>query len=246
MAQNNAKDFLESYNKLDYFMRKQLRRTTGYDSHSNLLREMAKRNHVVFQKNLQDLLLYADLRNALVHNPFLEEVDPIAEPHDRIVEQYTKIVEAVMNPPKAVDTIAVLEADIYKIEPKDRVVEVMQRMSRFAFTHAPIMRGGRIVGVFSTDTIFDYLANDISKGMITERMQIRDLIQYTKLECHANDYFRFMSVQANTTEVEEAFSHSPHPEKRTALVFLTDNEKASGTLIAMVTPWDILSFLNSP
>ena len=68
-TRENSKEFLEAYNRLDHYMRKLMKRSPGKDSHSFLLREMAKRGNSIFQKNLHELLLFADLRNSMVHNP---------------------------------------------------------------------------------------------------------------------------------------------------------------------------------
>ena len=239
-TRENSKKFLETYNRLDHYMRSILKRGSGKDSHSFLLREMANRGNSVFQKNQQELLLFADLRNSMVHNPFMDEADPIAEPHDFIVNKYKKIVDSVMNPPRALETIAVPESKIYKIYPKDSVMDIMRVMSRSGYSHVPIMRDGRVLGVFSTDTIFDYLADGLGTMPINETMLIRDLIDYTKLPNHANDYFKFLPATANLTEVEEEFSDSPVPGKRTAVIFLTDNGKPTGALLGMITPWDLL------
>lgn len=239
-TRENSKEFLEAYNRLDHYMRKFMKRSPGKDSHSFLLREMAKRGNSIFQKNLHELLLFADLRNSMVHNPYMEDADPIAEPHNFIVEKYRTIVDSVMNPPRALGTIAIPEEKIYKIYPKDLVMEIMRIMSRSKYSHVPIMRDGRVLGVFSSDTIFDYIADGIGRIPLNEEMKIRDLIQYTKLQNHANDFFKFMSGSANLTEIEEEFSHSPVVGKRTALIFLTDTGKQTGLLLGMISPWDLL------
>jgi len=239
-TRENSKEFLETYNRLDYYMRGVLKRSSGKDSHSFLLREMANRGNSVFQKNIHELLLFADLRNSLIHNPYMEDADPIAEPHEFIVNKYKNIVDSVMNPPRALNTIAIPENKIYKIFPKDSVMDTMRVMSRSGYSHVPIMRDGRVLGVFSTDTIFDYLADGLGTMPINEAMLISDLIEYTKLLNHANDYFKFLPGSVNLIEVEEEFANSPVPGKRTAAIFLTDNGKSTGALLGMITPLDLL------
>ena len=60
-------------------------------SHSELIRRMARTNKV-FKAYMDDLLSYARLRNAIVHNPEKRNAHPIADPHDYVIEKYKKYV----------------------------------------------------------------------------------------------------------------------------------------------------------
>ena len=75
-------------------------------SHSDLIRKMARKNKV-FNIYMDELLSFARLRNAIIHNPYNRYAQPIADPHDYVVEKYKKILDYVLRPARALDTIAV-------------------------------------------------------------------------------------------------------------------------------------------
>ena len=86
MANNskNFEDFITIYNELDDFMRKELNQDHKA-SHSDLIRKMARKNKV-FNIYMDELLSFARLRNAIIHNPYNRYAQPIADPHDYVVE----------------------------------------------------------------------------------------------------------------------------------------------------------------
>ena len=80
----NFGEFITIYNELDEFMRKELNQDY-WVSHSDLIRQLAKKNKVV-KIYMDELLSFARLRNAIVHNPDKRHAHPIADPHDYIVK----------------------------------------------------------------------------------------------------------------------------------------------------------------
>ena len=63
----NFSEFITIYNEIDEYMRRELNQDK-WISHSELIRRMARTNKV-FKAYMDDLLSYARLRNAIVHNP---------------------------------------------------------------------------------------------------------------------------------------------------------------------------------
>jgi uncharacterized protein YutE (UPF0331/DUF86 family) len=96
---SNSIEFLEIYNDIDKYMRKLLN-LDDYVGHTELVQKMASRNKI-FSKYKDDLIQFAKLRNAIVHNPDKKYAEPIAEPHDFILNKYRNIRNKVKNPPLA-------------------------------------------------------------------------------------------------------------------------------------------------
>ena len=153
----NFSEFITIYNEIDEYMRRELNQDK-WISHSELIRRMARTNKV-FKAYMDDLLSYARLRNAIVHNPEKRNAHPIADPHDYVIEKYKKIRDSVLSPAIALDTIAVRSENIYTASLDDKVLDVMLTMNKYAYTYVPIIEDERLIGVFSENTVFSYIVN---------------------------------------------------------------------------------------
>lgn len=149
---SNSIEFLEIYNDIDKYMRKLLN-LDDYVGHTELVQKMASRNKI-FSKYKDDLIQFAKLRNAIVHNPDKKYAEPIAEPHDFILNKYRNIRNKVKNPPLALETIAIKSENIYTTNMKDIALHVMKEMNKKTFTHVPVIENNRLIGVFSENTVF--------------------------------------------------------------------------------------------
>jgi CBS domain-containing protein len=155
---SNSEKFITIYNELDTYMRKVLNIDESV-THSELIRIMSKKNKV-FKRDFDDLKAFSRLRNAIVHNPDNRNANPIAEPHDYIVNKYEDIKNKVINPPVALNTIAIKSKDIFTTTMDANALNVMQEMNRNSYTHVPVVQDGKLIGVFSENTVFSYLVKN--------------------------------------------------------------------------------------
>ena len=241
MANNskNFEDFITIYNELDDFMRKELNQDHKA-SHSDLIRKMARKNKV-FNIYMDELLSFARLRNAIIHNPYNRYAQPIADPHDYVVEKYKKILDYVLRPARALDTIAVKGKDIYTARLDDRALDIMIAMNKYAYTHVPIIEEGRFVGVFSETTVFSYIVNSMD-CLLAKDAKIRDFSDFIPIDRHESESFAFVSIDTLVIDIDDMFAKELRQEKRLAVVFITDNGDPNEKLLGLVTAWDIAGY----
>ncbi len=234
----NYNEFITYYNEIDEFMRKELDVDVG-PSHTDLIKRMARKNKV-FEYYKDDLIAFARLRNAIVHNPDKRDADPIAEPHDFVIEKYRDLCSKVMNPPKALDTIAVKSEDIFTAKPEDNALKVMKVMSENAFTHVPIIEKGKVIGVFSENTVFSYA---VRKGEVVLKSdtKIREFSEFIPMNKHESEYFRFAPRDVLVIDVEDMFAQRLE-EKKLAVVFITHSGHPGEELLGLVTAWDVAGY----
>lgn len=134
---SNSDEFLSIYNEVDKYMRVRLN-IDDIESYSSLVKRMANKNRLFFRYK-EHLDSYGRLRDAIVHNPHKKEAEPIAEPHDFVVERFRRLKEFVINPPIALDTIAVRAESVYKTSMDALALDVMRTMSEKVYTHVPII-----------------------------------------------------------------------------------------------------------
>ncbi len=233
---NPAQHFIQIYNELDNYMRKTLKIGDEAD-HTYLISQMAQKGHRIFETYGFDLRQFARLRNAIIHNPYQNNSQPIAQPNPDIVEKYEMIKNFVIHPPKAL-SIAIPAPIIFTATFDSNIQQIMKIMIDKSYTHIPIIEKGVMVGVFSENSLFSYLSasKDI---LITSDAKMGDLKEFIPFEKHQNEYFEFINKDALLTEVEEIFKKGLKDLKRIAVVYITEHGKKEEKLLGMITAWDL-------
>lgn len=234
---SNSEKFLIIYNEIDNYFRKILNEDER-TPHGELIRKISEKNKI-FERYKFDLRSLADLRNAIVHNAYKRNADPIAEPHDYILEKYEIIKNSIMYPPLALDSIAIRVPNIFSTQMEDIAIEVMREMNRNIYTHVPVIDDGRIIGVFSESTMFSYLVNN--EDVIFEKeMLIKDFSEFLSVNDRENECFEFASRNATVIEIEEIFHRGFKDKKRISVVFITQNGNQNEKILGLITAWDLL------
>lgn len=237
MENTESEKFITLYNKLDAYMRKKL----GSDKHiyhTALLREMALKNKV-FADNFQDLKIFSEVRNMLIHNPYKQFANPLFYPHSYITKKYEEIINLIFNPPLAL-SIAVPANVIYKATPDTLIQKLMKTMIDKNYTHVPIIKDGSMIGVFSENTLLSFLVTN-HEGIILKDAKVSDFAEFIPFDKHMNEYFEFIPRKKLLTDVEKIFRQGMKDGKRIAVVYITENGKSDEKVLGMITPWDLTS-----
>ena len=134
--------------------------------HGNLIDALAKVNPD-FHRNQSKLHAYRALRNAIVHQPVGHEthdITPIAEPRADIVCDYLDIVSRVLEPPAALDDIAIAAPAIFTVAWNTPVGTTLTTMKRNAFRLAPIVSDYKLVGLFDLQTLVAAAEHALNHG----------------------------------------------------------------------------------
>ncbi len=238
-TKTNYDEFITIYNEIDDYMRNELDVDQGVP-HTDLIKRISEKNKV-FARYSNDLLSFARLRNAIVHNPYKRHADPIADPHNNVVKKYQHILSKVLNPAKAIDTIAVRSENIFTADLDDRALKVMAAMNENTYTHVPVIENGRLIGVFSENTVFSYIVK--TKDVILEKeVKLREFSEFIPISKHESESFAFVSREALVADVEQMFADQLQQGKRLAVVFITHNGAPGEKLLGMITAWDIAGY----
>lgn len=239
MDKSNSDKFLIIYNDLDKHMRECLQVKAGTPN-SYLINQMAKNNRS-FAKHKEDLLAFSRLRNAIIHNPFKKDADPIAEPHENVVKLYEDIKNQLTCPPSALSTVAVPRRNIYATSMESKVIDVMNIMLNKSFSHVPVLHDDRIVGIFSDTTFFSYVSKN-KDLTITRETLIKDFNDFIDIHGNVSEYYEFVEKSTLLIDVEEMFQRNLKDNKRLAVVFITENGKQNERLLGLITVWDLAGY----
>lgn len=236
---NRAERFLQVYAEIDTYMRKSLRHQMMVPHHS-LIDEMAVK-HRRFDQYRFDLHTFARLRNAIVHNPYGDKADPIAEPHVAVVEHYEAIIKHLINPISALDKSTPADK-IFMTSLTDNAKEVMQTMRLKRYKYVPVVYKNHMIGVFSENVVFSYLTEQ--GAGINDNTKIDLFRDYMGFEAHSSEYFEFVSVNTPFDDIEALFARTFKDTKRLAVVYITKKGSYKEPLLGMLTAWDVLGQKN--
>ena len=234
--QSLAQDFLEVYNELDAHMRKMLNCDETV-SHMFVVDQLSQTNKTI-RNYKDDLKLYGRLRNAIIHNPFSQKIEVIAEPHPEIVERYKRLRDAILNPAMAL-SVAISSERIFSTSMEAGARQVMEVMAKRLFSYVPILDEQKhVIGIFSENTVFLYLTrNEICA--VDSNTKISEFAEFTPVRQHANEYFEFVGRNATLAAVKDLFGTGLVERKRLGAVFITENGKENEAILGMVTAWDV-------
>jgi predicted transcriptional regulator len=235
----NSDKFVNIYNELDKWMRNII--GVGYEmSHTDLIRRIAGKDKTI-RKYEEYLKSFANLRNAIVHNPKVNVFESIAEPHDSKVRLYESIKNTVLHPPLAIDTIAVKSNEIKTTNSNQRALDVMRMMKEKTYTHIPVIEDGVLIGVFSENTILSYMVKN--EDILIERdATISEFIDFIPIDKHESEYFKFVSKNTLVIDIEEIFERELEVKRRLGVIFITENGKSGEKILGLVTAWDIAGY----
>ncbi len=230
-------ELLSIYNEIDKYLRQQYK-NDKYADHSFLIQEISRSNAVVARYQ-QELRAMAQLRNSIVHNPFSSIAQPIASPHLAIIKRYKAIKDTMLNPHTAL-SIAVPAHKIYTARLDSNLNEILKEMNKNIYTHVPIIKENKMVGIFSENSLLSYLAES-GEAIITNDMTIGALADYLPLKSHQGECFEFLARRATLTQVFEVFNKAIRSHRRVGMLFITEHGHAGERPLGIITAWDLAS-----
>ena len=184
------------------------------------------------------LNLCREIRNVMTHSADVAG-EPVVTPSGAVIQSLREVVEAVKQPCLAL-SCATPADQLLMADLDDGAVSLMKQMEQRGFSHVPVLREGRLAGVFSVSTVFSAGLQG-RKFTLTESTRVRDFEALLPVEKHISERFCFLPEDALLPEACEAFeAKGREKRRRVAAVFLTADGTQRSRLRGMLTPWDLL------
>jgi CBS domain-containing protein len=184
-----------------------------------------------------DLTVCREIRNLLAHNAD-GRGHPVVEPSEGMLESIRGIIEYIKQPPLAM-AFATPAERLLCARMADSALNLMKAMHKRGFSHAPILSGERMTGVFSVGTIFTYMLAHPGVG-VREGDPVSLFDQLLPLDAHEPERFRFIDRHATYADVKLFFEDRRERNARLAALFVTETGRGDEEVLGMVTPWDVL------
>jgi CBS domain-containing protein len=229
-------EFLDKYRELENQARHYYR-STNVD---NPIAQLINDRHFA---NVKDELIYCrEVRNLLSHKPKLDD-EFLVNPSKPMVELLGTLLDRLNKLALCMD-YAIRIQNVYACSMDDLIRPAMQMMKEKNFTHVPILENGKVIGVFSENTLFSYVLSEEIIG-IEENSTFQEIEPYLAIDGHITETFRtetfrFLPREANIFEAKELFVEALKKTQRIGMIFLTETGKQTEKLLAIITPWDFL------
>lgn len=221
---SNAIDFIAAYNAIDNRMRT-LYRGNGALGFSDLVRRLAPMQSAI-GKYEDELLAFARLRNAIVHNTISDRV--IAEPNDETTSLICHIAKLLTAPPKLSELKR--KSPVVGIESYEPVAKAAKLIARTGFSNLPVYKRGRFIGIINNRSIVRGLGETLMKEESVDEFLKRGV--ETLIRESDALYFKVLNTDNNVEEAINAFSDN----RRLLAVIVTDRD---GEIQKILTSLDI-------
>lgn len=226
-----AEDFLDWFNKIDKFI-KESEAFTSQDTFSYKLKN-SKNKHVGRFK--EELLSLAELRNAIVHNPRINN-EFIAEPHQKTVERIKYIYAQLTNPKQVYPTF---KFEVLGAKTDDFINDILVKMNENSFSQFPVYdETGKVTELINTNTIARWLSVnlELEGTLMIENTKVKDLVPFIEFKTN----YKFISMKTSVFEAYSLFTDQILNKGRNLdVLFITHNGTENERLLGLVTIEDI-------
>jgi predicted transcriptional regulator len=226
---NNAERFLDIYNKVDRYLKNI--DTLNYETFASKIKNS---KNPLIKRFKEKLLDFAELRNAIVHNPKIGS-EHIAEPHTKIVEEFEEIYKVLTKPMKV---IPLYQFEVIGAKAEDKIDKILKIMRAQSFSQFPVFdNNNNVIELINTNTISRWLSNQIENNeIITENPKISEFIP--EIEFKMN--YKFISRDCDIYTAYNYFIEQIEKCNRNLdVLFITNSGNKNEKLLGLITIEDI-------
>lgn len=227
----NSERFIIAFNKIEKYLDKEINQKKYLSFYRSV--QLLKRSNAVVGRYQDDLLEYAELRNAIIHERTKTHY-AIAEPHDDVVERMEKIEEKLTAPELVVPTFT---KKMCQINGQDTLSDVLQVIRETAFSQFPVYHNNKFIGLLTDKAITHWLARH-ANGSSSDLFQTA-IIDVIKGDERAQNY-KFISQSMTIYQAEHYFLEQIKQTKRLDALLITKHGKPEETLLGMITTKDLI------
>jgi predicted transcriptional regulator len=216
-----------------------LRRLTGSDRHTPFyqLVDVAAAKAPGVRRYRDDLKEFADLRNAIVHAR--SDGHAIAEPHERVVRELQRLASMLDAPPQV---LPLFQKAVFTIQLSDRISEVLKLFWPKNFSQAPVLSGGKLVGVLTSNTVSRWLATRAGDELVDlSEYSVSDALQRTEHK----DNWCMVSRTTPLIDVIDSFDSAEASGRRLDAVLVSQSGKPTEGLLGIITIHDMPKVLRA-
>lgn len=231
---HNADRFLNTFNAMERYLQHQFNK--GNHAPFRWLVKTAANRDALYRRFQEDLFIFGDLRNVIVHNDRFEG-RTIAEPSDEIVDRFDEIWHTVQHP----DHVDIFEKKVLYCFADDKLDKALNIMLKHKITLIPVISNSQIVDVLNGNHITFWLGNqEIASPSETT---INQVLEHAEYRYNFGLISRRMSVFEAAELFRNSFKNEPKNRYYDALI-ITNNGKIEEKITGIIVLKDIAKYLS--
>jgi len=231
----NAEKFLDYFNHIEKHLKSKYN-NGYYMPFSDLVRKASAKEGVI-KRYREDLFVYSDLRNVMVHNSRING-KIIAQPLNDVIEKIELIWDQVQHPKK----VSKFKRKVHYCFTDDKLLKALQFMHEHKISQIPIIERSEIVDVLNANHIADWLA--AKETVSPSETTIGDVLG----NASRNNNFEIISGNMSVFDAAEIFKNSymKHPVNwyYDALI-ITPTGKSSEQIMGIIVLKDIAEYISN-
>lgn len=197
-APNRAIPFLAAFNDIEAFLRDLL--SAKKSDNFRWMVDQAVRRHLISEDHAGDLKEFAELRNAISHGRYTEDMRPIAEPLPETVADIERIRDILRDPPTALGVLG--HHEVRTVAPADDIREALRVIRSTTISQLPIYDNGKCTGILTTNTIARWVAADLDDNDHLDARSVAEVLDWAE----DNDRAVFLSRNVLAQEAIDALT----------------------------------------
>jgi CBS domain-containing protein len=230
-ALSRADRFLKAFNQIERELHRRVQ-ADKFESFASSVKKAASSDGAVRRFRV-DLLEYAELRNAIVHDGLGDDL-PIADPHPETVSRIEHIYDLLSSPPTVIPEF---QLGVEVTMPDERIGIPAGRMLAGDFSQLPVVADGKIIGLLTAETIARWLADhlkDEDLGLV-EEATVNAVLDYTEDPENHTLFGRSASIFDALRAFDDYFARG----KSLDAILITHNGTDTESLLGIITIYDV-------
>ncbi len=221
--------FLTSFNRIEKWMREKLDDPSNM-GFSEMVRRLAKKEDLQVKNFEDDLLQFAQLRNAIVHEKISQDF-VIAEPNQWSVNKITDIEKELISPEKVIPRFRKKVTGFEMDLPLRRILKIVAEKE---YSQFPIYHKGKFEALLTVHGIGLWFSKEFVKGTLSvEDKQVKDILSVDRKW----DRYQFVASDTPIFVVKEMF----HSKGKLETVLITENGDPDGNLVGIIRSRDLFA-----
>ena len=154
---------------------------------------------------------------------------------DDTIKKFKEILREVKHPFKVSDKAT---SKIYDKNINDNVINTMKDMNKYNYTHVPIYDNDKLVGIFSENSIFQYILEE-KHAIVDNNTTFNDIKEYINVD-RSSDMVIFVSKDKLYDEVVNEFIRKFSDGMKLSCIMVTEHGLKTEKVDGILTAWDII------
>ncbi|WP_162880752.1 CBS domain-containing protein [Paraliobacillus sediminis] len=227
----NSERFIIAFNKIEAFFDKEINEKRHLSFYRSV--QLLKRSNAIVDRYQDDLIEYAELRNAIIHERTNTKY-AIAEPHDDVVVRMENIEKKLTAPELVIPRFS---KRMRQIQANDTLSDVLRVIHETDYSQFPVYLNKELIGLLTDKGITHWLSKHVTKN--ADQLFHTAVSDIIRDDDRAHNY-KFINQSMSMYQAEHFFLKQIKQTKRLDALLITKNGKPEEKLLGMITTKDLI------